>query len=184
MTNNRAILLEEECEIDTERLLLRKFRLDDSRDFYEYAKESRTVEHLTWLPHEDENRSKYVIEQFYLKQNVYAVILKSENKGIGSIGIHMDEVNNKAILGYVISPYYQRNGYGSEVVRKILSYCFYTLEVNRVEACHYNGNEGSKKILLNNGFTFEGVSKEDVFTKGKYRDVYRYGITRKEYKRI
>ena len=96
--------------LECDRLVLRRMKRTDAADMYEYAKEECVTEYLLWNPHESERyteqylkyiQGKYRDGEFY----DWAVILKSENKMIGTCGFtSIDIDNNSAEVGYVISP--------------------------------------------------------------------------------
>jgi ribosomal-protein-alanine N-acetyltransferase len=66
----------------------------------------------------------------------------------------------------------------TEVLSAIIKLCFEKLDLNRVEAFHYIGNEASGKVMQKCGMNFEGVSIQGVKIKGFFRDVARYGVTK------
>ena len=70
--------------LNTERLILRQWRESDSHDLYEYAKGDLVGPNAGWKPHKNEAESKRIIKMF-IKNNTYAIVLKSENKVIGAI---------------------------------------------------------------------------------------------------
>lgn len=43
--------------LETERLLLRKFSLEDAKDMYEYASDSEVAKYVMWNPHQTINGS-------------------------------------------------------------------------------------------------------------------------------
>ena len=47
--------------LETDRLLLRKFRESDSKDLFEYAKSELVGPNAGWKPHENEDESKNII---------------------------------------------------------------------------------------------------------------------------
>jgi [ribosomal protein S5]-alanine N-acetyltransferase len=47
----------------------------------------------------------------------------------------------------------------SEAVRAVIDFGFKKLDLRRIEAGVYDGNEGSEKILVNAGFSYEGTAR-------------------------
>ncbi len=72
----------------TNRLILREWKETDSKDLYEYAKSELVGPNAGWPPHKNEEESKEIIKMFLNNSDTYAIVLKSENKVIGSIGLH------------------------------------------------------------------------------------------------
>ena len=66
----------------------------------------------------------------------------------------------------------------TEALSAVLRLCFEKLELNRVEATHYAGNEGSGRVMAKCGMELEGVGKQGEKIKGIFRDIVHYGITK------
>lgn len=72
--------------IETRRLVLRAITLDDINDIYEYSKEPNVGPNAGWKPHETMEETKQIAEQIFIKQEgVFGIILKENNKMIGSV---------------------------------------------------------------------------------------------------
>ncbi len=174
-------------ELDCDRLLLRKMSVFDSDDMFEYAQSEQVTKYLLWSPHESLSyteqyltyvRSRYTEGDFF----DWAVVLKSEEKMIGTCGFaNIDIENNCAEIGYVINPKYHGNGYAAEAVARVIRYGFEVLELNRIEAKYMVGNEASRKVMEKCNMTFEGINKESMLVKGEYRDIGRCAILKNEY---
>src|SRR5690554_3558265 len=100
----------------TDRLIIRRWKENDSKDLYEYAKSELVGPNAGWPPHKDEEESKEIIKMFIRNMDSYAIVLKSENKVIGGIGLHdrkpddsLAELRQKEI-GYVLNPKYWGKG--------------------------------------------------------------------------
>lgn len=173
--------------LECDRLILRRMKRTDAADMYEYAKEECVTEYLLWNPHDSvqytEQYLKYV-QGKYRDGEFYdwAVILKSENKMIGTCGFtSIDVDNNSAEVGYVISPHYRGQGYAAEALAKVIRFGFDELELNRLEAKYIVGNDASLRVMEKCNMSFEGVSKSSMMIKGKYRDIGHCAILRSEY---
>ncbi|MBN2616930.1 MAG: GNAT family N-acetyltransferase, partial [Spirochaetales bacterium] len=96
--------------IETERLLLRKWKLSDYKDMFEYAKSDLVGPNAGWTPHKNTDESKDIIKSFIESNEVLAIELKSENKVIGGIGLHDRKPDNsietlkQKEIGYVLNP--------------------------------------------------------------------------------
>jgi len=64
-------------EIETKRLRLRKWRLSDSKDMFEYAKSNLVGPSAGWPPHKTESKSKEIISMFINDHDVLAVEIGS-----------------------------------------------------------------------------------------------------------
>lgn len=154
--------------LETERLILRSWELSDSNDLYEYAKSELVGPNAGWKPHKNIDESKEVIKIFIANNDVYAIELKSENKVIGSIGIHkrcpddkLSELNQREI-GYVLNPKYWGNGYIPEAVRYIIDYCFEEMKLDIIWCGHFDFNKNSKRVNEKCGFKYQFSKVESL----------------------
>ena len=61
--------------LETDRLILREFKLDDLDDFYEYAKEEGTGEAAGWSHHKSKDESLEILKIFITNLTSYRKIL-------------------------------------------------------------------------------------------------------------
>jgi ribosomal-protein-alanine N-acetyltransferase len=176
-------VLHSQTAIPTERLLLRKFTMEDAEDVYEYASDAQTVKYLTWEGMSTLEQAKNIIGSFYSNDGVYALELRETGHCAGAISISVIPEHEKAGFGYVLNKKYWGQGYMTEALSAILRLAFDKLELNRVEATHYAGNEGSGKVMEKCGMIKEGFALQEVKVKGIFQDVIHYGITKEQWKK-
>ena len=173
-------------ELHTDRLLLRRMAVGDCYDMFEYARDPAVTRYLTWNPHPDVEYTKeylqyignhYKLGDFY----DWAVILKEENKMIGTCGFTRFHTSHAAAeVGYVINPAYRGREIAVEAVRAVMRFGFDTLGLNRIEAKYIVGNDASRRVMEKVGMTFEGIGKGCMFIKGEFRDIGVCAILRDE----
>ena len=79
--------------LETERLTLRSWQLEDLEDFYEYAKHPNVGSLAGWEPHSSKDVSLGILKSFIEKEEVWAIVFKENDKIIGSLGIHPDKMS-------------------------------------------------------------------------------------------
>lgn len=98
----------------------------------------------------------------------WKIILRSENKQIGSVGFHGSVENHAVEIGYGIDNDYRNQGYATEAVDALLNVAFDEEDVYFVEAEAEESNEYSIRLLKKLGFYEDGRGKEGIrFTKDK-----------------
>ena len=104
---------------------------------------------------------------------------------IGTCGFtRFDYANNSAEIGYVLNPAYHGQGFATEAVEKVLEFGFDRLCLNRIEGKYMVENKASRRVMEKCSMTFEGVRREGMLIKGRYRNVGVCSILKKEYKRL
>ena len=155
-------------ELITERLILRKWKPNDSKDLYEYASSELVGPNAGWSPHENEEESKEIINMFIANQDTYAIVLKAEDKVIGGIGLH-DRKPDKNIanlkqreIGYVLNPKYWGREIVPEAVNELIRYSFEELDLDLIWCGHFDFNNNSKRVNEKCGFKYKFTKNEKL----------------------
>lgn len=169
-------------EIQTQRMLLRKFRREDSKDMLVYLSDPEVMKHYGIAPFSSEQDAADEIKWYdsLIEQGLgirWAITLGEDGPVIGSCGFHnLARRHNRADLGYELSRDYWGRGLMTEAIRAILAYGFTELELNRIQALVEPGNEASIAMLRKLGFTQEGLLAEYEYTLGKYDDLWMFSL--------
>lgn len=152
----------------TERLILREWKESDIDDLYEYGRSDLVGPNAGWPPHKSKEESKKIIEMFIRNNDAYAIVLKSENKVIGSIGLHdkkpddnLLELNQREV-GYVLNPKYWGNGIIPEAVNRLVEYGFEDMNLDVIWCGHFDFNKNSKRVNEKCGFKYKFSKNEKL----------------------
>ena len=173
--------------IETDRLILRRMRLKDAGDMYEYASRSQVTEYLLWAPHENLEYTKAYLKQVeaaYKSDEFhdFGIILKENNKFIGTCGFaNLDMANFKGEVGYVLNPEYWGKGIACEALEAVLQLGFDRMGLNRIEARYMVGNERSLRVMEKCNMSFEGIYRQSMFVKKCFCDIGICAILAKDY---
>lgn len=173
--------------LETERLILRNWQEKDLDDLYEYAKIPGVGEMAGWPHHEDKEVTKSILKDFIEKDEVYALVLKENNKVIGSLGIHnrkKDENykgNIQREIGYVLSKDYWGKGLMPEAVKAAIKYAFEEVNVDVLWCGHFASNNQSRRVIEKCDFKFysEGIYEAKLLNKSFEEKIYI--LTKKDY---
>ncbi|MBD7913202.1 MULTISPECIES: GNAT family N-acetyltransferase [Clostridium] len=174
--------------LETERLILRPWKESDYLDLHEYAKDPRVGPNAGWPVHKDYEDSKKIIKMFIKNDDCSAILLKSENKVIGSIGLHKRTPDEniqhlkQREIGYVLNPNYWGNEYIPEAVRCLIDYGFKELGLDLIWCGHYDFNKNSKRVVEKCGFNykFNRDTKLQLLNNKIVNESY-YNINKDEY---
>jgi ribosomal-protein-alanine N-acetyltransferase len=81
---------------------------------------------------------------------------------------------HSAELGYRVAEAHQGRGVAREGVRQVLALAFGEMKLLRIEATARDGNEGSARVLLRNGFSAFGRSRRSFELGGTWHDLLHY----------
>ena len=173
--------------LETPRILLREINYEDAEDMFEYATSPLVGPVAGWEPHRNLNDTRAVIQMFRDKKKfgqlgVFAIILKAEDKMIGTVELHTYIRGYKAELGYTVNPNYWGKGYAVEASFAVLRWGFNALKLKRVECTTFVQNFQSKRVCEKLGFTYEGIRKNGyLLYDGSLHDVFAFAMTDDEY---
>jgi RimJ/RimL family protein N-acetyltransferase len=101
---------------------------------------------------------------------------------VGLIQISPDCKTNRAFyIGLLIDEKYQKNRYPLEAFISIFDYCFNRLGYRKAIVEIVESHEGLKRIITENGFTYEGRLTQECFMNGAFVDELRYSMFDIEY---
>lgn len=114
------------------------------------------------------------------KEEIYSIWYKEEFAGL--IGFKdTDWINRKTELGYWITEKMQGKGIVTSSVKRLLSYAFRKLNMNRLQIKTGVGNEKSASIPKRLGFRLEGIERGGELHKNIYIDLEVYSLLKKEW---
>ena len=153
--------------IETERLLIRPFKMEDIEPSYKMNLDAEVSRYTG----DDGVVSKKEIERRII-ENVLgdyqkhgfgrlAVELKGENKFIGFTGLKYLEDMNEVDLGYRFMKKYWGKGIATESAQACVNLGFNTLGLKRIIAMVLPENKGSIRVLEKLNFEYEGEIIED-----------------------
>ncbi len=163
--------------LETQRLLLRPMERKDAADMYEYARLQETTRYLLWNPHPSVEYTRAYLttmSRLYRKGQFFdwAVVEKATGKMIGTCGFARLEQNHRiGEIGYVLNPAYHGRKIATEAASAVIRYGFETLGLNRIEGRYMVENVASRRVMEHCGMTLEGVLRQSMMVKGRFRDI-------------
>ena len=175
-------------QLETERLILRRFRPEDAVAMYNnWASDDEVTKYLVWPTHSSIEVSQYVTNDWvnsYSKDDFYqwAIVPKDNNdKPIGSISM-VDSKENLSVahIGYCISREWWHKGITSEAMKAVIDFFFDVVEANRVESRHDPRNPHSGNVMKKCGMKYEGTLRQSDWNNQGICDACYYAILREE----
>ncbi len=167
--------------IDSTRLILRPFRLDDAFSVQKLAGDKLIAATTANIPHPYPNGAaeawiKAHPENWERGESAtFAIQLKGLRKVIGAISL-MDIATDSAEIGYWVGVPYWGNGYCSEAVSALVAFAISGLALRCVTAMHLQSNPASGKVLQKCGFSCTGVDIQKPWKSDAFATVDTYEI--------
>lgn len=170
--------------IETSRLLLRRFKVEDAEAMYRnWASDGEVTKFLVWPPHADVSVSRAVLEDWvgqYEKPDYYqwAIVLKENGpEPIGSIGVvEYGKLPETAHIGYCIGKDWWHQGIMSEALGRVIEFLFDEVGMERIEARHDPRNPNSGGVMRKCGMKYEGTLRHSDRNNQGICDASYYAI--------
>lgn len=151
--------------LETERLILRTWSLDDAPELFEICSDAEVMKYLgAGKPYETVEQADDFLRwaENYQKENGFcrwAVLLKENGEIVGSCGFARPHGTEEIELGYLFARKLWGKGLATEAARACLRYGFERLKFNEVIAVTDLENTASQKVLEKIGFAKRGVER-------------------------
>ena len=153
--------------IETNRLILRRFRVEDAGDMYSnWASDPEVTRFLTWPVHPSIDVTRGLLTEWVLKYEDggyfnWVMEYKETGKAIGNISVvKLNENTEAADIGYCMSRAYWGRGLMPEALEAVMNYLFDVVGLNRVAACHDVNNPKSGRVMEKAGMIQEGILRK------------------------
>lgn len=154
-------------KLETKRLILRRFNIEDAEDMYNnWASDSEVTKYLTWPTHSSPEVTKMLLKDWiskYKEDNYFnwAIEYKETGNVIGNISVvKLNETILSADIGYCMSRFLWGNGIMPEALTKVIDYLLNEVELNRIAACHAVENPKSGRVMDKAGMKMDGVLRQ------------------------
>lgn len=170
--------------IVTNRLILRKPKISDSREiFSRYAQDEDVTKYLVWKPHKNISETKeylrFCIEKWKEGEFCFTITKKTSKEVIGMIRAAFKDSESR--IGYVIAQDEWNKGYMTEALNAIIDFSFSHPKIQKVYAVCDLENKASARVMEKAGLKREKILKRYILhpnRSSKKRDVFLYSLSR------
>ena len=171
-------------KIETPRILLRKFTIDDASDMFKnWAADPEVSRYLNWLPHKSLDETKELLNLWvkeYENEHCYrwCIVNKENNQAIGNIDVvHLFKDACTCEIAYAISRKYWGKGIMTEILKSVINYLFEKANFNRIQARFDVDNPASCRVMQKAGLSYEGTMRQsNTKNNGKFCSCTLYSI--------
>lgn len=171
---NVSKILLSDLFLETDRLILRRFKPDDAADCFEFMSDSEGCYLDCCKPFSKMNEEyERQMALFAEREWQYVIALRNGGKVIGTI--HVFDDDSRAVeakeIGYSISPSYRRQGFAFEILTALIELLQSGLHIELVVAGVLAENTASIALLKKLGFHEEGIRHKCVWHEGLNKPV-------------
>ena len=175
-------------QIQTPRLLVRRFQDSDLGFFYEYRNDPEIARYQGWESISEPRCQAIIQEQKRIEPGVpgqwfqFAIELKETRQLAGDVGLCvLVQDARQAQLGITLAQSFQGRGLATEAVSAVLDYAFINLDLHRVVATVDAENARSAALMERVGLRREGHFIKNAWFKGHWADEFLYAVLQAEW---
>ena len=153
--------------ITTERLCLRRARMDDLDDLHRVFSHPDAMRYWDSLPYEDIEQTRHLLTGMVAASETESddFVVEYQGRAIGKAGCwRMGEI------GFILHPDYWGRGLAHEALRAVIPHVFDALPVDRLEADVDPRNDASLKLLAKLGFRETGRAERTLLVGDEWCD--------------
>jgi len=160
--------------IETDRMVIRDFKMDDLKDLYDILGDDETMKNCE--PAYTIEKTADFLQKFCIdKKGAIAAVHKETYKVIGYI-LFKEYYEEVYEIGWIYNKDYWRQGYAFESCKAIIDYAFNSMNIHKIFAEAIDGIK-SVGLMKKLGMKLEGIRRSQTKNDlGDWVDLYFYGI--------
>ena len=174
--------------LETDRLILRQYRMSDAEDmFNHWASDPEVTKYLTWPAYTEVEMANVRIAEWisnYSDPAFYnwAIELKQEGFIVGCISVvRLNETVESADIGYCMGKAWWGRGIMAEALQAVVDYLFAEVGMNRIAASHDKNNPNSGRVMDKAGMQVEGILRASGQNQTGICEMVWHSILRSEW---
>ena len=169
----------------TDRLLLRRVRLDDAEALAERRSDPEVARFQNWIAPYPIEKARTTVEEVAAmdgpaNEEWWMLTIADPDDTVihGEFVVHLTWEGRTAEIGYTLARDAWGKGYAVEAAEAVVEYLFETVGVTRVEGMLHPDNPASAMVLERTGLLWEGHLRSSFWLDGENSDDWVYGMTR------
>lgn len=163
-------------------ITLREYEPTDASRLVELANNQKVSQYLIYTfpyPYTRDD-ADWWIETGSGEQGAVTRVIDLDGLLVGSVGITPQTGwrSHLAEIGYWVGEEFWGRGIATEAVRQMTAWALADSRYRKLFAPVLGPNSGSMRVLEKNGYSLEGVLRNEVEKNGRYFDVYQYARLR------
>ena len=177
--------------LETDRLILRKFKESDLEDFLEYTSNKENCEMVGFENYSNLLEAKKGLLMKIRRNESFAIVLKENKKVIGEIEVldyyplrnsPIKHENGTKELAFILSEKYWSKGFMAEALNEVTHYLFRKMNVPQIVISYLDKNKRSERVIEKIGFPKSQKSNNlRIWIDGSDSEIMQSSMTCEEY---
>lgn len=165
--------------LETERLILRRYKMTDAEDmFANWVTDKEVTRFWDWEPHKNIATTQVLLKQWIqeyenLENYHWVIVCKENSQAIGYI--YLNNINDSecsASVHYLLSRKYWSQGLMSEACKRVIEFAFQDVGFLKIHSYHHCDNPASGRVMQKCGMNYiksEYRTMDNKQLSGEYR---------------
>ena len=169
--------------LETDRMILRKFTMDDLNDLYEIFGDPIVMKHVE--PAYSIGKTKLFLEKFCINRQppgAFAAMLKEGGKVVGYVLFNEQDSASIFEIGWIFNKDFWGRGLAFEICTRLIQHGFEDMNLHKICAQATDATK-SVNLMQKLGMAQEGIQRKHTKSNdGKWLDLHLYAILADDHK--
>ena len=121
---------------------------------------------------------QWLLEGYETKEDFHQWAVRENGECVGRMMLTINRRFQTGTVAYYLAEKAWGKGYMTEILKRVIDFCFDDLGLNRVEADHFARNPASGRVMEKSGMTKEGYARQKYCKDGAFLDAVLYAIVK------
>ena len=168
----------------TEHLTLDRFTLEDVPAVRDGLHSEAVCRNLFITPNktteEVEDNIRWLLDGYESKEDFHQWAVRENGECVGRMMLTVSRRFHTGTVAYYLAEKAWGKGYMTEILKRVIDFCFDDLGLNRVEADHFARNPASGRVMEKAGMKKEGYARQKYCKDGVFLDAVLYAVLKED----
>ena len=121
---------------------------------------------------------QWLLDGYETKEDFHQWAVRENGECVGRMMLTVSRRFHTGTVAYYLAEKVWGKGYMTEILTRVIDFCFDELGLNRVEADHFARNPASGRVMEKSGMTKEGYARQKYRKDGEFLDAVLYAIVK------
>ena len=123
---------------------------------------------------------QWLLDGYETKEDFHQWAVRENGLCVGRVMLTVSRRFHTGTVAYYLAESTWGKGYMTEILKRVIDFCFDDLGLNRVEADHFARNPSSGRVMEKAGMIKEGVLRQKYCKDGEFLDAVQYAILKSD----